>query len=46
VSEVLRTETVQVQLHQHAAGSGKIIIEFADSQARDQLLALIKSFEK
>jgi len=46
VSEVLRTETVQVQLHQHAAGSGKIIIEFADSQARDQLLALIRSFEK
>ena len=46
VSEVLRTETVHVQLHQNSAGSGKIIIEFADSQARDQLLGLIRSFEK
>jgi ParB family transcriptional regulator, chromosome partitioning protein len=46
VSEVLRTETVHVQLHQHQAGSGKIIIDFADSQARDRLLDLIRSFEK
>jgi ParB family transcriptional regulator, chromosome partitioning protein len=45
VSEVLRTEAVQVQLHQRTAGSGKIIIEFADSQSRDQLLDLIKSFK-
>jgi ParB family chromosome partitioning protein len=46
VSEVLRTEAVHVQLHQHTTGSGKIIIEFADSHARDQLLSLIRSYEK
>jgi ParB family chromosome partitioning protein len=45
VSEVLRTEALNVQLHQGTKGSGKIIIEFADSQARDQLLDLIKSFK-
>jgi ParB family chromosome partitioning protein len=45
VSEVLRTEAVHVQLHQHTSGSGKIIIEFADSDARDGLLDLIKSFK-
>ena len=45
VSEVLRTETVHAQLHQHAAGSGKIIIEFADGDARDRLLNLIKSLK-
>jgi ParB family transcriptional regulator, chromosome partitioning protein len=44
VREVLRTKTVHVQLHQRTAGSGKIIIEFADSDARDQLLSLIRSF--
>jgi hypothetical protein len=45
VSEVLRTKAVHVQLHQRTAGSGKIIIEFADSQTRDQLLDLIRSFK-
>ena len=45
-SEVLRTKAVHVQLHQRAAGSGKIIIEFADSQSRDQLLDLIRSFKE
>src|SRR5882757_5861503 len=45
VSEVLRTEAVHVQLHQHTTGSGKIIIEFADGGARDRLLNLIKSFK-
>jgi ParB family transcriptional regulator, chromosome partitioning protein len=46
VSEVLRTKAVHVQLHQRATGSGKIIVEFADSHARDQLLNLIRSFER
>lgn len=45
VSEVLRTQTVHVQLHQGTKGSGKIIIEFADSQARDRLLDLIRSYK-
>jgi ParB family chromosome partitioning protein len=46
VSEVLRTESVNVQLHQRATGVGKIIIEFANPHARDELLDLIKSFEE
>ena len=46
VSEVLRTESVNVQLHQRATGAGKIIIEFANPHARDELLDLIKSFEE
>jgi ParB family transcriptional regulator, chromosome partitioning protein len=45
VSEVLRTKAAHVQLHQRTAGSGKIIIEFADSHTRDQLLDLIRSFK-
>jgi ParB family transcriptional regulator, chromosome partitioning protein len=45
VSEVLRTQTLHVQLHQGTKGSGKIIIEFADSQARDRLLDLIRSYK-
>ena len=45
VSEVLRTEAVHVQLHQHTTGSGKIIIEFAHGDARDRLLNLIKSLK-
>jgi ParB family chromosome partitioning protein len=43
VSEVLRTGRVQVHLHQKSTGAGKIIVEFADPEARDELLELIKS---
>jgi hypothetical protein len=46
VSEVLRTESVHVQLHQKLNGAGKIIIEFANPHARDAMLELIKSFEE
>jgi ParB family transcriptional regulator, chromosome partitioning protein len=45
VSEVLRTKTLHVQLQQRTKGSGKIVIEFADSGARDQLLNLIRSLK-
>jgi ParB family chromosome partitioning protein len=45
VSEVLRTKTWHVQLQQRTQGSGKIVIEFADSDARDQLLNLIRSLK-
>jgi ParB family chromosome partitioning protein len=45
VSEVLRTKTWHVQLQQRTQGSGKIVIEFADSAARDQLLDLIRSLK-
>lgn len=46
VSEVLRTASVHVQLQQRATGAGKIVIEFANPQARDELLDLIKSFNE
>jgi ParB family chromosome partitioning protein len=46
VSEVLRTDSVRVQLHQKVNGAGKIIIEFENPQARDAMLELIKSFEE
>jgi ParB family chromosome partitioning protein len=45
VSEVLRTKSLHVQLQQRTKGSGKIVIEFADSGARDQLLDLIRSLK-
>ncbi len=43
---VMRTSSVHVQLHQRTSGAGKIIVEFANPQARDELLDLIKSFEE
>jgi ParB family transcriptional regulator, chromosome partitioning protein len=46
VSEVLKTESVHVHLHQKANGGGKIIIEFANPNARDEVLELIKSIEE
>jgi ParB family transcriptional regulator, chromosome partitioning protein len=46
VSEVLRSRSVHVQLHQKKSGVGKIIVEFADAHARDAMLALIKAFEE
>jgi len=43
LSEVLRTQAVHVQLHQKSAGSGKLIVEFADAQSRDAIVDAIKS---
>lgn len=43
VSEVLRTRHVRVQLQQKSAGSGKLIVEFADPSARDTIVAAIKA---
>jgi ParB family chromosome partitioning protein len=43
VSEVLRTPDVRVQLQQKSAGSGKLIVEFADTSARDTIVAAIKA---
>jgi ParB family transcriptional regulator, chromosome partitioning protein len=46
VSDVMRTSSVHVQLHQRSSGAGKIIVDFANPRARDELLDLIKSFEE
>ena len=43
MSEVLRTPAVRVQLQQKSAGSGKLIVEFADTSARDAIVAAIKA---
>lgn len=41
VSELFKTRSLHVQLHQRAAGSGKLVVKFADAQARDALVAAI-----
>jgi ParB family chromosome partitioning protein len=46
ISEVMRTSSVQVRLHQRTSGAGKIVVEFANPAARDALLNLIKSFQE
>jgi ParB family transcriptional regulator, chromosome partitioning protein len=43
VSEVLRTPDVRIQLQQKSADSGKLIVEFADTDSRDTIIAAIKS---
>jgi ParB family chromosome partitioning protein len=42
VSEVLKTRSVSVHLHQRAAGSGKLVVQFADLESRDALVAAIR----
>ena len=42
VSELLKTKSLHVQLHQRAAGSGKLIVKFADLESRDALVAAIR----
>jgi ParB family chromosome partitioning protein len=46
VTQVLKTTSVNVQLHQLPTGSGKIVIDFAEPRSRDQILELIKMFEE
>lgn len=41
VSEVLRTKSVHVQLHQKASGAARILIDVADGKARDAVLEAI-----
>jgi ParB family chromosome partitioning protein len=43
VSEVLKTPSVRIQLHQRSAGSGKLIVEFTDTESRDAILQGIKT---
>ena len=43
VSEILRTPDVRIQLQQKSAGSGKLIVEFADTNSRDTIIAAIKT---
>ncbi len=43
VSEVLRTKSVQVQLHQKSTGAARIVIEVADPTLRDVIVQAIKA---
>jgi len=43
VSEVLRTKTVRVELHQRASGSARIVVDAADAATRDAILEAIKA---
>ena len=42
ISEVLRTKSVHVQLHQKASGAARIVIDVADVEARDAIVDAIK----
>lgn len=42
VSQVLKTARVRVELQQKANGAGKLVVEFADSEARDRILAALR----
>ena len=42
VTELFSTKSTTAHLHQHPNGGGKIVIDFADLQSRDELLAFIK----
>ena len=42
VSEVLKTKSVHVQLHQKSSGAGKLIVEFSDPKAKDAVIEAIK----
>jgi ParB family transcriptional regulator, chromosome partitioning protein len=42
ISEVLKTQTVHVQLHQKASGAARIVIDVADVEARDAIVDAIK----
>ena len=45
ISEVMRTPGVRIELHQRVNGTGKIVIEFDDLQARDAALARLATLD-
>ena len=42
VSEVLRTETVHVQLHQKASGAARIVVDVSNADERDAIIEAIR----
>jgi ParB family chromosome partitioning protein len=46
VSEVMRTASVRVQMQQRTDGSGKLVVEFADVEARDTIIEAIRSAKR
>ncbi|HEY6621572.1 MAG TPA: ParB/RepB/Spo0J family partition protein, partial [Steroidobacteraceae bacterium] len=43
VSEVLRTKSVQVQLHQKASGAARIVVDVSNAEERDAIVEAIKA---
>jgi ParB family chromosome partitioning protein len=43
ISEVLKTATVHVQLHQKSSGSARVVIDVTDSTIRDAIIDAIKN---
>jgi ParB family chromosome partitioning protein len=46
ISEVMRCEGMRVELHQRGNGSGKIVVEFDDSTARDAVLGQLSQLKR
>ena len=42
ISEIFKTQSVHVQLHQKASGSARIVVDVADAKARDAVVEAIK----
>jgi len=42
ISEILKTKSVHVQLHQKASGAARIVVDVADETSRDVVLAALK----
>jgi ParB family transcriptional regulator, chromosome partitioning protein len=42
ISEVLKTKSVHVQLHQKASGAARIVIDVVDANSRDEIVEAIK----
>lgn len=42
MSEILKTKSVHVQLHQKASGAARIVVDVADETSRDVVLAALK----
>jgi ParB family chromosome partitioning protein len=42
ISEVLKTKSVHVQLHQKASGAARIVIDVVDAKSRDEIVEAIK----
>jgi ParB family transcriptional regulator, chromosome partitioning protein len=43
VSEILRTESVHVQLHQKASGAARIVVDVSNAEERDAMVEAIRS---
>jgi ParB family chromosome partitioning protein len=43
ISEILKTQSVHVQLHQKASGAARIVVDVADETSRDAVLEMLRT---